>query len=77
MGRLPFDNAEDYDHYARSIIAYETAGSVPNVTRDRLLGHAPSERPATNLSATLLIDPLANGLADGGLLKTPINADLK
>ena len=44
VGRLAFDTAGEYDHYARSIIAYETAGAVPNCTRDRLLGHAPPER---------------------------------
>ena len=42
VGRLAFDTADDYERYARSTVAYEAARSVPNATRDRLLGHPPS-----------------------------------
>ena len=77
VGRLAFDTAGEYERYARSVIAYETAGTVPN---GREIAYWSTRHPgdtATDLSATLLIDPLANGLADGGLLKTPIHADPK
>ena len=77
VGRLAFDTADEYEHYARSVIAYETASAVPNGREIAYWGTRHPSDSATNLSATLLIDPLANGLADGGLLKTPIHADPK
>ena len=44
VGRLAFDNADDYERYVRSTIAYESAGSVPNAKKIALLGHPPSRR---------------------------------
>ena len=77
VGRLAFDTAGEYEHYARSVIAHETAGTVSNGREIAYWGTRHPGDTATNLSATLLIDPLANGLADGGLLETPIHADPK
>jgi CHAT domain/Peptidase family C25 len=77
VGRLAFDNASEYEHYVHSLIAYETADAVPNGREIAYWGTRHPNDPATNLSASQLIDPLANGLADGGLLKTPIHADPK
>ena len=45
IGRLSFDAPEDYERYARSTVAYESARSVPNGKEISLLGHAPSGRP--------------------------------
>jgi hypothetical protein len=77
VGRLAFDTAAEYDRYVRSLIAYESAGALPTARNIAYWGTCHPADPATNLSATQLIDPLANGLADGGLLKTPIHADPK
>ena len=69
VGRLGFQQAEDYACYARSAVAYEEVVS-PGTTREivfwstRDLGDA-----ATNLSNSLLVKPLAYGTdaADGTL----------
>jgi hypothetical protein len=62
MGRLAFDKAEDYERYARSTVSYESARSVPNAKEIAYWGTRHLGDPATNLSASLLIDPLANGV---------------
>ena len=62
VGRLAFQQAEDYACYARSVVAYEEA-AVAGTTKEivfwstRHLGDA-----ATNLSASLLVKPLAYGM---------------
>ena len=71
VGRLAFDTAGEYDHYARSVIAYETAGAVPNGREIAYWGTRHPGDAATNLSATLLIDPLANGTRGWGLAQDP------
>lgn len=77
VGRLAFETAAEYEHYVRSIIAYETAKTVPNAKRISYWGTRHPGDPATNLSASLLIDPLANGIPDAnGALKRPIHADV-
>ena len=60
VGRLAFDTPAEYEHYARSILAYESAGSVPNAKEIVYWGTRHLGDPATNLSASLLVDPLAN-----------------
>lgn len=73
-GRLAFEKAEDYARYASSTIAYEGASSVPNSREVCYWGTRHPGDGATKLSASLLIDPLANGLpAAAGALKQPIN----
>jgi hypothetical protein len=74
MGRLAFDTAEDYERYARSTVAYEAARSVPNAREIAYWGTRHLGDPATNLSASMLIDPLANGVpGSAGSLKQAIN----
>jgi len=77
VGRLAFDTAPEYEQYARSIVAYESANAVPNAKEIAYWGTRHLGDPATNLSASLLIDPLANGVAGAvGALKRPIHADV-
>jgi hypothetical protein len=77
VGRLAFETAEEYERYARSIVAYEQAGSIPNANKIAYWGTRHLGDPATELSASLLIDPLANGLPEAaGALKRPLNADV-
>ena len=71
VGRLAFDDAGDYEHYARSTIAYESAASVPNIKKISYWGTRHSGDGATRLSSTFLLDPLINGIADDG--QDPIN----
>jgi hypothetical protein len=74
VGRLSFDAPEDYERYARSTIAYESAGSVPNGKEISYWGTRHLGDAATELSASLLIDPLANGIPGAaGALKQAIN----
>jgi hypothetical protein len=75
VGRLAFDRAEDYGRYAASVVAYETAAAVGNRKEIVYWGTRHLGDPATNLSASLLIDPLANGVPGAkGALKDPIHA---
>jgi hypothetical protein len=75
VGRLAFDKAEEYARYARSIVAYETAPAVGNRKEIVYWGTRHEGDAATNLSASLLIEPLANGVPGGpGTLKEPIHA---
>jgi CHAT domain/Peptidase family C25 len=77
VGRLAFDTAAEYERYARSIVDYESANAVPNAKEIAYWGTRHLGDPATNLSASLLIDPLANGIAQAaGTLKRPIHSDV-
>ena len=74
VGRLSFDAPEDYERYARSTAAYESARSVPNGKEVAYWGTRHLGDPATELSASMLVDPLANGIAGAaGALKQAIN----
>lgn len=77
VGRLAFDAAAEYEQYARSILAYETANSAPNAKEIVYWGTRHLGDGATNLSASFLVDPLANGIASAaGALKRPISAEV-
>jgi CHAT domain/Peptidase family C25 len=77
VGRLAFDSHAEYERYARSIVAYESASAAPNAKEIAYWGTRHLGDPATNLSASLLIDPLANGVPGAaGALKRPIHADV-
>jgi CHAT domain/Peptidase family C25 len=73
VGRLWFEDAGDYARYASSIIAYESGTSVPNAKQISYWGTRHSGDRATKLSASFLVEPLANGIpSDDG----PVNADV-
>jgi CHAT domain-containing protein len=77
VGRLAFDKADDYERYARSTVTYESAKTVPNAKEIAYWGTRHLGDPATNLSASLLIDPLANGVPGAaGALKRAINTEI-
>jgi hypothetical protein len=71
VGRLAFDDAADYERYARSTVAYEGAGSVPNAKTISYWGTRHSGDGATRLSSSFLLDPLINGIANDD--QDPIN----
>jgi hypothetical protein len=71
VGRLAFDDPGDYERYARSTIAYESAATVPNAKKVSYWGTRHSGDGATKLSSSFLLDPLINGIADDG--QDPIN----
>lgn len=66
VGRLHFDTASEYDGYVASLIDYETSQAVPNA-REAVFFAArhPFDR-ATQLSADLLVNPLADGVPAEG-----------
>jgi hypothetical protein len=73
-GRLAFDKALDYKQYAASVVAYETAPAVRNSKEIVYWGTRHLGDPATNLSASLLLEPLANGVPGAqGALKDPVH----
>jgi hypothetical protein len=77
VGRLAFDTAAEYEHYTGSVIAYETASALRNAREIVYWGTCHPADPATNLSTSLLIEPLANGVEGApGLLKRPIHAEV-
>jgi hypothetical protein len=77
VGRLAFDAPEEYERYARSVLEYETSGSVPNAREIAYWGTRHSGDAATELSATQLIVPLASGLAGAaGAVKRPVHEDV-
>jgi hypothetical protein len=74
VGRLDFDKTEDYGQYAASVVAYETARSVRNGKEIVYWGTRHLGDPATNLSASFLLEPLANGVpGTPSALKDPIH----
>lgn len=77
VGRLAFDTADEYDRYVRSTIAYETGNAIPNGREIAYWGTRHSGDPATDLSASMLVDPLANGVNGAtGALKRAIHSEV-
>ena len=64
VGRLSFDAADQYATYANSVIAYETAATVPNSRDVYFFGPRHIADKPTSLSATALVQPLAVGDPD-------------
>lgn len=60
VGSLHFDTPEEYAAYAESVVAYETAATVP--TSDEAVFFGPRHDQATSLSSGLLLDPLVDGV---------------
>ena len=73
VGRLSFDDIGGYERYAASTIAYESGQSAPNAKQIAYWATRHSAEPATKLSSTFLIDPLANGVPTDELLGQPVN----
>jgi hypothetical protein len=77
VGRLAFETASDYEHYVRSVLDYEKVSSVPNTKQIAYWGTRHPADPATNLSASLLIEPLANGIPGAaGKFQRPIHSEV-
>ena len=77
VGRLDFETAAEYERYARSIADYEGASGIANGKEISFWGTRHAGDPATNLSASMLIEPLANGIPNAlGALKRPIHAQV-
>ena len=63
MGRLCFDQAEGYRRYVESVIAYETAATLPHGREVAFWGTRNRGDRATELSADCLVKPLVEGIA--------------
>jgi hypothetical protein len=64
VGRLAFDEPDQYRQYAESVVAYETAEAVPNGREVVYWGPRHYADPATQMSADNLITPLAAGTSE-------------
>lgn len=63
VGRLNFDSPQEYRNYAESVIAVEGRAGQPGEHRANFFGVCNADDRATQLSSTVLVDPLANALA--------------
>jgi hypothetical protein len=61
VGRIYFDSLAEYDQYARSVVAAETSAPIDR-PRAVFFGVQNRDDPATSLSATELVEPLASAL---------------
>lgn len=66
VGRLHFDTPAEYAAYAASVIAYETAGTLPNRKEAVFFGTRHNFDTATQMSADHLVTPLVDGIPAGG-----------
>ncbi|MBV8557118.1 MAG: hypothetical protein JO116_16265 [Planctomycetaceae bacterium] len=66
VGRIAFDRPEQYRQYVEGLIAYETAGAVPNGREILYWGPRNRADRATQLSADCLIRPLFEGIPATG-----------
>ena len=66
VGRIAFDRPEQYRQYVEGLIAYETAGAVPNGREVLYWGPRNRADRATQLSADCLIRPLFEGIPATG-----------
>ena len=63
VGWLHFEQPAQYDAYVAALIDYETSRTVPNAKEAVFFAPRHLLDPATQLSADLLVNPLADGLA--------------
>lgn len=61
VGRLDFDTPGEYARYAANLIAYETGATVPNAREAVFFAPRHDFDKATQMSADLLVNPLADG----------------
>jgi hypothetical protein len=66
VGRLAFENPDQYRQYADSVVAYETRADVPSSREVVFWGPRHEKDEATTLSADYLINPLYQGLPARG-----------
>ncbi len=64
VGRLCFDDPTHYGRYAESIVAYEQAAVPHSAPTAAFFGTSHLGDRATNMSSSLLVEPLANGYDD-------------
>jgi Peptidase family C25 len=64
VGWLHFDTADEYKQYVESLINYETGQIVPNGKEAVFFGTRHSFDQATQMSADLLVNPLADGASN-------------
>ncbi|MGP0063138.1 MAG: hypothetical protein ACLQGP_05975 [Isosphaeraceae bacterium] len=63
VGRLDFDRPEDYRQYVNSVIAYETAATLPHSREVAFWGTRNRADRATQMSADCLVKPLFEGMS--------------
>jgi hypothetical protein len=61
VGRLHFETPQEYAEYVRQVVEYETAATVPNGKEAVFFGVRHDFDRATQMSADLLVKPLADG----------------
>ena len=66
VGRISFDTPDEYRRYAESLIEYEKGATVPNAKSAVFFGTRHEFDGATQLSADLLVKPLADGIPSAG-----------
>ncbi len=66
VGRLHFDTVAEYTNYVASLIDYETSHTVPNAKEVVFFATRHPFDRATQLSADLLVSPLADGVPATG-----------
>jgi hypothetical protein len=64
VGRIHFDELEDYAHYARSVVAVEKKGGFTLAPKAAFFGAANRGDPTTELSAEHLVKPLYKRLKE-------------
>jgi hypothetical protein len=63
VGRIYFENLEEYAAYARSVVESETTGQASLPRKAVFFGVANPDDPATNMSAEMLVKPLSDYVA--------------
>lgn len=63
VGRLHFDTPQEYRNYAESVIAAEGHAGPPGTPRASFFGVCNEDDRATQMSSSMLVDPLAHALA--------------
>jgi hypothetical protein len=64
VGRLAFDNPDQYRRYAEGVVAYETMPAPPNAREVVYWGPRAGLDPSTQLSERFLITPLLDGIPE-------------
>jgi Peptidase family C25 len=83
VGRIAFDEIDDYRRYSESVVAFETAAPSADVPRALFFGTAHSGDAATRLSSERLMQPLVKGHHDqqpvvercGGIASSLLGSD--